>query len=72
MNKRNLMFGIGLQILASVFYLPLIDMWQTVEHFRLSDAGGWILYGVLSVAVWLVAEALFPPFKLKEADGSGS
>ena len=66
------MFGIGLQILVSVFYLPFIDMWQTVEHFRLSDAGDWILYIVLSVGVWLIAEALFPTFTLKETGGSGS
>ena len=65
MNKRNLMFGIGLQIIVSVFHFLLVDMWQKASHFRLDGQADFILYAVLCLAVWLVAEALFP-FTQKE------
>jgi len=66
------MFGIGLQILVSVFYFPLIDIWRDLGHFRFSGEADFILYAALCVAVFLIAEALFPAFKLKETGGSGS
>jgi hypothetical protein len=66
------MFWIGLQIIVSVFYFILIDVWQKVAHFRLTDQGDWLLFGVISLGVWLIADALFPTFKLKETEGSGS
>jgi len=70
MNKRNLMFGIGLQIIVSVFYFLLVDTWQKVSHFRLDGQADFILYAVLCLAVWLVAEALFP-FTQKEMKQNG-
>jgi uncharacterized membrane protein YagU involved in acid resistance len=60
MNKRNLMFGIGLQIIVSIFYFILVDMWQKINHFQLTSQGDFILFALLCLAVWLVAEALFP------------
>lgn len=60
MNKKNIMFGMGLQIIASIFYFILIDVWQKVAHFRLDGQADLILFAVLCGAVWLVAEALFP------------
>jgi len=60
MNKRNLMFGIGLHIIVTVFYFMLVDTWQNVSHFRLAVQMDFIVYAVLGLGVWLVAEALFP------------